>query len=272
MNLEQQVKQREELGLKRPNRKVPKQIDPRPIVREYTRAIWRTIDVTREALKPLAAALPGLIDSSRRARGIRDAGEYRTVKELIKEAEQQIAQTLTPDQLENLASVFGERTQTWQRRQLNKQVRAILGVDPFYADANLARMLEDFAHNGASLIQNISGNILNQVELATTRAIQQATPHRELAKEIEKIFGGSRERAKLVARNEIGSLYGKLNKERQEELGADAFIWRTSNDNRVRSLHEAHANVKYFWSKPPKDGIPGEPIRCRCTAEPVFDF
>jgi SPP1 gp7 family putative phage head morphogenesis protein len=36
----------------------------------------------------------------------------------------------------------------------------------------------------------------------------------------------------------------------------------------VRPEHEVLDGVVFEWSDPPSEGIPGEPINCRCTAEP----
>ncbi len=46
----------------------------------------------------------------------------------------------------------------------------------------------------------------------------------------------------------------------------------SSHDSRVRPLHALYDGHVYKWGNPPADGYPGQPIRCRCVAIPVFDL
>ena len=78
-------------------------------------------------------------------------------------------------------------------------------------------------------------------------------------------------RANLIARDQINKLNGQVNAIRQQNVGITHYIWRTADDDRVRPTHNARDDKKFAWDKPPSDGHPGEPINCRCYAEPVFD-
>ena len=46
--------------------------------------------------------------------------------------------------------------------------------------------------------------------------------------------------------------------------------WRTVGDSRVRTAHRAREGQIFAWDKPPSDGHPGQPINCRCYAEPII--
>jgi SPP1 gp7 family putative phage head morphogenesis protein len=94
----------------------------------------------------------------------------------------------------------------------------------------------------------------------------------EIADDLVDRYGVSESRAQLIARDQIGKLNGELNQVRQEELGVTDFIWRTERDNRVRPEHAALEGKQYTWAQGhPTEGIPGEPINCRCFPEPVLD-
>jgi len=80
----------------------------------------------------------------------------------------------------------------------------------------------------------------------------------------------SRRRAKLIARDQIGKLNGRINASRLTSIGIDKFIWRTSKDERVRPDHRKREGKIYEFSNPPNGEIPGTPINCRCFAEPVI--
>jgi len=47
------------------------------------------------------------------------------------------------------------------------------------------------------------------------------------------------------------------------------YIWRTVQDDKVRSSHAARAGETFSWTNPPEGGHPGEDYNCRCWAEPV---
>ena len=52
-------------------------------------------------------------------------------------------------------------------------------------------------------------------------------------------------------------------------LGVTEYIWRSSDDERVRSLHREYDDRRFSWGQPPDGGYPGEAHNCRCFAEPV---
>ena len=86
--------------------------------------------------------------------------------------------------------------------------------------------------------------------------------------EIEARFDVSESRAALIARDQVGKFYGALNRARQEDLGLTHFVWRTANDERVRPEHVRLDGQRFSWSKLPAEGYPGQPINCRCNADP----
>jgi SPP1 gp7 family putative phage head morphogenesis protein len=78
-------------------------------------------------------------------------------------------------------------------------------------------------------------------------------------------------RAKLIAQDQTLKLHSKMSQERLKDIGVTKYIWRTVGDNRVRPHHRDRNGKTYSWNKPPSDGHPGQPVRCRCRAEPVFE-
>lgn len=47
----------------------------------------------------------------------------------------------------------------------------------------------------------------------------------------------------------------------------DSYIWRTTGDGKVRSLHAERDGKTFSWDHPPEGGHPGEAYNCRCRAE-----
>lgn len=93
----------------------------------------------------------------------------------------------------------------------------------------------------------------------------------ELSEMIQDIAHNARNRADLIARDQIGKLNGRLTQLRQQSAGIGRYEWSTSRDERVRASHAEREGKIFSWDNPPPDGHPGMPIRCRCVAIPVID-
>jgi len=257
--------------------KLPRQLFPREIEREYARAVVRIVELTRNALTPLLDQLPGLLESAAKDRSRQDndqrydAGEGRRIQELIEQAQKRLAESVKPVEIERLAKEFAEKTQTWQRIQLRRQTHAAFGIDIVNADPRLGAIINGFVMENVALIKDVPRKIVNDVEGVVNRSITSGKLHGDIAKDLNKQFGFGEVRAKRIARDQVGKLYGQVNASRQKALGVTQFWWRTSNDERVRDEHVDLGNGgPYSYENPPSEGLPGEPINCRCYAEPVL--
>jgi predicted chitinase len=56
-----------------------------------------------------------------------------------------------------------------------------------------------------------------------------------------------------------------------DALQVERYIWRSSDDSRVRASHVKYDDHIFSWSDPPEAGHPGQGWNCRCTAEPIID-
>jgi SPP1 gp7 family putative phage head morphogenesis protein len=216
-----------------------------------------------------------------------DAGdEGRKVREMIDQGRLQMQARINLSRLEAVAQNFGKRVTEQQRGELRKQVKAALGVDIVGHDARVPAMLAHFTAENVALIQRIPARLFDDVGARVTRAFTAGRRHEDLAREIAKAEGTTENAARLIARDQIGKLNGQVNASRQQELGIRSFTWKTVGDERVRGdpdglypkarpSHFDRDDTVYTYDDPPHgdDGpeLPGEPINCRCTAEPVFD-
>jgi len=259
------------LGQRKRRHRIPKQIYPKGIEREYAAAMIGHLAVSKAALTPLLHALPRMLDGARASRKA-DANEDAELKRLMEVARRQIAASVNPTAVEALAKKFGARTIDFNRVQLGRQVRAALGVDIVTGNAKLAAVLDHFVAENVSLIKSIPTQVVDQVEGIVQRGFSNASLVGTIADEIDERFSVGESRAKLIARDQVGKLYGQTNAYRQQDLGISKFIWRTSGDERVRDEHEALDGETFSYDDPPSEGLPGEPIQCRCTAEPDFSM
>jgi SPP1 gp7 family putative phage head morphogenesis protein len=98
-----------------------------------------------------------------------------------------------------------------------------------------------------------------------------------LARIVKTEFGVSKNKAKMIARQETSLFVSKYREERYTGAGIKQYIWSTSQDQRVRHDH-ADLNHKIFsWDEPPivdqstgKRGNPGTDFNCRCLALPLI--
>lgn len=256
---------------RRVKKRLPRQQLPKGVVLEYYRALKTVVDLTEESLAPLFKALPDLMQRSKDARERLDAGEGREIRALVEAARRRLGAQLSTDDMERLALKFSERTKTWQRLQLSKQVKAVFGIDVINTDPRMATIVDGFIAENVALIKDIPDKIIKDVEGTITRAVSTGRLHSDIAKDLTEKFGIGKRRAKFIARDQVNKLYGQLNVSRQKSLGVTRFTWRDSGDERVRDLHQAYNGNVYSYDNPPADGLPGEAIGCRCSAEPVLE-
>lgn len=258
------------IGIKNRRGRLPKQVYPKLLEHGYATALTAHVDHARAALTPLLHALPGLLKSTHDERHA-DADESKRAAALIEQARRALVQSTQPAGVEAIAQQFGKRTQEFNRVQLGRQVKAALGVDVLADNPKVKTALDHFVQENAALIKSIPSQVIDQVEGIVNRAFTSGSLHGDVADEIEERFNVGESRARLIARDQIGKLYGQTNAIRQQELGIERFVWRTAGDERVREEHADLDGEQFDYDDLPDEGLPGEPIQCRCYAEPVFD-
>jgi len=134
------------------------------------------------------------------------------------------------------------------------------GIDAAFVDA---------VNTNVALIKTIGPQYLEHVEKALYEGIRTGLDGHSLKQEVLKVNGQNYNRAKLIARDQMQKFNSALSNARQQSIGVTGYIWRTSQDDRVRETHAEKDGQRFDWNAPPSDtGHPGEDINCRCTAEP----
>lgn len=216
-------------------------------------------------LRPL---MPTLLEQVR-AEQRHDAGEAARARGAV-----EIARETFSGGFRNLSSTarqVGEATSTFQKRQLQRQLQAAVGIEVPLRDPNLGPKLELFTEENVRLIKSIPARYFDEVEQLVLDAVERGRRWESLAVDIEARFDVSDSRAKLIARDQVGKFYGEVARARQTSLGIKSYVWRTVRDERVRDEHSDREGEIFEWRSPPEDGHPGEPINCRCYAEPDLE-
>lgn len=193
--------------------------------------------------------------------------DVETVKRVIRGIE--VAYLKKEGDPEQMVLNFGKRTSNHQREQLKKQVRSVVGVDPVLAEPYLEHEIDKWVSGNVARIETIEKMFFDELEEYVEQGWREGWSTKKIAKEIEDRFGVSESRAAFIARDQVTTLNGQMAKRRQQEIGVDSYVWRTSQDERVRKSHDDNRDKTFQWDNPPAGtGHPGEDYQCRCTAEP----
>ena len=145
----------------------------------------------------------------------------------------------------------------------------------------VGRRVRELVRENAQLITTLPPSVARKVA-------RLAAAHAQAGGRAAELVGGggplsrlARSSAKLIARTEIAKANTALQQARSEELDLPAYIWETSQDERVRLSHRKMQGVLVFWDDPPAPeklvGMPNAPApyppggiyNCRCYPAPV---
>lgn len=156
---------------------------------------------------------------------------------------------------------------------------ADLGVNPLASNPDLRRLVESWANKNVELIQNVGVQVQQQIKDVVLTGYANGTSWRDIVKQVEAGLNGQagrfatvENRAKLIARNEIGNLNSALTKYRYIDAGVEKYTWNTAGDNRVRDTHRALAGETFSLQgegTAPGGIFPGSEASCRCVAQAV---
>jgi SPP1 gp7 family putative phage head morphogenesis protein len=178
------------------------------------------------------------------------------------------------------------------KRQQTRVAEAVLGVRPELEEPWIADEIRRFTAENVRLIKNVGRRFFVRAEAIVKDGFERGLRVEEISKRLEQRFikdegaevGIAKRRARLIARDQLGSLTGNLTQKRNEDLGVKAYFWRTSQDERVRKTHRQRNGKRFVYAQAIEpqlqklglqvdriDGHAGRPIQCRCTQEPDIE-
>lgn len=179
------------------------------------------------------------------------------------------------------ADETGVQISNFNKSQFDKVNESVFGINLFANEPFLTDQLKLFASQNAQYIRSMPVQELERVSDIVQRGLQEGKRFTDVAKEIQKSFGITDRKARLIARDQTAKLNGSLTKLRQQEIGVELYTWQTSGDERVRDSHRVMDGKTCKWSDPTvylKDGKwvkrptsathnhPLVDINCRCAA------
>lgn len=156
-----------------------------------------------------------------------------------------------------------------------QSVRAVfgMGVDVYRSEPWLRPLQENWIAQNVTLIKSVPAQYLDQVQGAIRRGVMEGQSIKTISENLQKIEGITENRANLIAADQVAKANAALSEHRMTDLGITEYTWQTVHDERVRPAHAASDGDRLSFAKGnPKDHNlnPGQPVRCRCWARPVF--
>lgn len=169
-----------------------------------------------------------------------------------------------------LALDIGQKTNKWNSKEWQKILKSVLGVNGFAMELGIEQIMKNFVNGNIKLIINLTNEAERKIQLIFNNGIIEGQRIETIVENLKKSLDISENRARFIARDQIGKLNGMLTEERQTTYGITDYYWRDSNDIKVRLTHSKNNGKKFSWDRPPVTGHPGFDFQCRCWAEPDF--
>lgn len=147
----------------------------------------------------------------------------------------------------------------------------VKGIDPTENEPWLQEYMNTAISENVSYISSIRDEYFPKIESIIYQGVKNGQSTKEIRDQLVKRIGMTQNRAKFIAVDQTGSIFGQMTAKRHQEMGVNKFKWSTSHDERVREAHRVLDGHEYSYDDPPSEGLPGTPYRCRCVAIPVFD-
>lgn len=209
----------------------------------------------------------------------------QTIKKIREESASSMDPSIVARRIQDTAWAIDNAGRDLFRRQF----QTVFSVNPIAAEPWLEAEVKAFVAENASLISTIPGESLSDIEQMVFRDARRGLSPQGIRANILKQFNTTEARAQLIARDQVSKFNGRLTELRQKQSGITRYIWRDSEDGRVRTFSNTsgtsdHARLSgetFSWDDPPvtvfkgkragERNHPGVDIQCRCYAEPVIE-
>ena len=205
-----------------------------------------------------------------------DALVDKTIEEVIKKHYEQIQAS---------AKLIDYSSQ----RYFSRTAESVIGSAFNSSAPNSDKIIDSWKKENLSLIKSASREQVKNIGRIVSDGVRDGKTLGEMKKSIREASEGmTRNKAELIARDQVGDLNAALNKDRQTSAGISLYWWRGTDDGRERSSHEEMNGKLCRWDDSDvysDDGgksweqrnasmphaHPGEEINCRCYAEAAIE-
>jgi len=198
--------------------------------------------------------------------------------------------------------VYGRSLASYTQKQLYESFKDIIsikvaapsiGVNVFeypLLDKQIDLMVKSWVSTNTSLIKTIQTDLLEQVGVIIESSYRSGLSIPDLTKQLQAKFNISRNRARLIARDQTAKLHSDYIKHEHKQLGITQYVWLTTNDERTRTSHRVLNGKICQWEdaltyrdkensslkkKSSIGGVPlqvGQDYQCRCSLAAIVNL
>ena len=269
------------------SRSVPKY--PVTAEREFKRVLNGYVKllngVVKDRLVKIMKEYKDEMDGNYRSDDTRELSEK--VRAEMQAAAEELEQAIAKFGIGKLIAKVANMTVRVSKREWKRIVRDSLGIDiseDYYNGKFYEQALKKWIDENVGLIKSVPSQTLGDMREIILNGFSHGRSIRSITKEIQNVYGLAKSKARLIARDQLSTLYADITEQQQRDAGCDEYKWSSSKDSRVRECHRELDGQILKWDDPPrmwymtKGGKvytdrrchPGEDYQCRCVAIPVF--
>lgn len=264
---------------------------PSSAEREFRRVIRTYLGMFHAELKK---ELPGLMLAyQRELRSDSRFDDARNFRRITEDAYLRIMggldKKLETFDLRDRTAAISRMTRNTAQREWRLAVRQTLGIDlmeDYYNGDFYEEYLRKWVDQNVLKIKSIPSESLDGMRQIIEDGYLNGVPVREIQRQIQEQYNTTKEKANLLARDQVATLNSQISQAQQRDAGVKKYKWDDSHDSRVRECHAALRGQEFSWDDPPEmwystksRGIvytgrrchPGEDYCCRCVAIPIFE-
>lgn len=180
--------------------------------------------------------------------------------------------------------IFSDGHRTWREAARSGAKGRIIynSLQSELAQTAVGVAFEDIIAHNAEMIKSMPERVAKQVtEMVAREANEGLRPEAIVDDVLAKWPHMTRAHAMLIARTESSKASTALTRARSASAGINWYVWRTSEDARVRDAHRVMEGVLVNWDEPPSpEALAGEErtygnyhagdiFNCRCYPQPL---
>ncbi len=256
----------------RKGRKLPAPYRPRPpdaLARAYMADLF---DMQRYAWGLVLNVVPALQASLRRAAAVRGDGlklddAPNDIQRELNGVKIAFQRRYSKAEAQRIAERMAARGQVFAAEEVEKQFRKLIGIDIVSSSPAVELAASAAVVDNVALIESIPSEFFSDIEREVMSTLRTGANTDDLRDLLMERYDVSKSRATLIAVDQTNKLNGNLTQTLQTQNGVTRYIWRSSQDERVRDTHRLLDGKTFSWDDPPEVGHPGQDYRCRCQAE-----
>jgi SPP1 gp7 family putative phage head morphogenesis protein len=185
----------------------------------------------------------------------------------------------------NTRSIYERYFLRTKRLYLNHQKKAFEGLREnltiTYNNPSYDKLLKISVSENASLITKTTTDTMEKIKYELYNNLKTNNRDFNYQKFLRENTDYTKQRIKLIARDQTAKLNGDINRLSQQEAGIQYWMWDTLKDERVSVGKGGHKQLQgkiYRWDEPENfpvidskgtKGIPSQRPNCRCYASPI---